>query len=369
MSTSSAYHNVDAVHEPYTSTPGDYYTLVASGPYETSLPPTEHYPMAYSGAYLTPQTASMENYEPKFEQAEPLHDYMRQNQLATGLNISGLPVHSLSSHEDISSARPRSSPSTFNPNSNEVLVWTGVPNQTPDVCSYPGSSEQSFMPAFSPVAPPSASRHRPSSSAPSATEPRVPSQRRSYPPIAPNPSGTTPLRATKRTFDDEDFMNPKRRRESSPSPSSPELSEDDRLLLRLKDEETLPWKDISNRFQTDLGKTMQVPALQMRLKRLRERMRIWTDADVSALRMAHEYWERSKFEIISAKMVDFGATEKWSPRQCARKWQDSSIGTDVYANHIIHTPAFSYTSSPIDDTSAISSTPSHFPYLSVPISS
>ncbi|KAK3079283.1 hypothetical protein LTS18_005251, partial [Coniosporium uncinatum] len=201
--------------------------------------------MAYSGAYLTPQTASMENYEPEFEQAEPLQDHMRQNQLATGLNISGLPVHSLPSHEDISSARPRSSPSTFNPNSHE-LVWTGVPTQTPDVRSYPGSSEQSFIPAFSPVAPPSASRHRPSSSVPLATKPRVPSQRRSYPPIAPNPSGMTPLRAIKRTSDDEDFMSPKRRRRSSPTPSSPELSEDDRLLLRLKDEETLPWKDISN---------------------------------------------------------------------------------------------------------------------------
>ena len=81
-----------------------------------------------------------------------------------------------------------------------------------------------------------------------------------------------------------------------------ELSDEDKLLLQLKDDESMPWKDIAARVQTDLGKTYQIPALQMRLKRLRERMRVWTEADLKALRMAHEYWVQSKFEIISQKV-------------------------------------------------------------------
>jgi hypothetical protein len=64
----------------------------------------------------------------------------------------------------------------------------------------------------------------------------------------------------------------------------------------------MPWKDIAARFQTDLGKSYQIPALQMRLKRLRERMRVWTDTDVRALRMAHEYWVQNKFDIIAQKV-------------------------------------------------------------------
>jgi len=99
-----------------------------------------------------------------------------------------------------------------------------------------------------------------------------------------------------------------KRRRSSPPPvnaNPTEISEEDQLLLRLRDEETLSWKDIAARFQTEFGKTYQIPALQMRIKRLRERLRVWTSTDVNALKMAHDYWERNKFDIISAK-VRFG---------------------------------------------------------------
>lgn len=81
-----------------------------------------------------------------------------------------------------------------------------------------------------------------------------------------------------------------------------ELNEEDRLLMQLKDEENMPWKDIAAKFQSDLGKTYQIPALQMRLKRLRERLRVWSEADVRALRLAHEYWANNKFDIIAAKV-------------------------------------------------------------------
>lgn len=83
------------------------------------------------------------------------------------------------------------------------------------------------------------------------------------------------------------------------------MTEEDNLLLRLKDEENLSWKEIATRFQNEMGKQFQVPALQMRLKRLRERMRTWTENDVHALKMAHEHWLSQKFEIIAAKVNSF----------------------------------------------------------------
>lgn len=41
----------------------------------------------------------------------------------------------------------------------------------------------------------------------------------------------------------------------------------------------------------------------MRLKCLRERTRVWTEADVRVLRTAHEYWMQNKLFIITKGMV------------------------------------------------------------------
>jgi hypothetical protein len=49
---------------------------------------------------------------------------------------------------------------------------------------------------------------------------------------------------------------------------------------------------------------------------------LWTAADIKALQRAHQYWFDDQFAIISAKMPDFGATQKWTARQCARKWAE-----------------------------------------------
>lgn len=108
----------------------------------------------------------------------------------------------------------------------------------------------------------------------------------------------------KRPRDDDESaeLYKRRRRSESATSAQLELTEEDKLLLRLKDEESIPWKDIAARFQADMGKQYQIPALQMRLKRLRERMRVWGEADVRALRMAHEYWAQNKFDIISQKV-------------------------------------------------------------------
>lgn len=126
---------------------------------------------------------------------------------------------------------------------------------------------------------------------------------RPYQPIAPNPAGLA-----KRRRDEEEHQlegrNKKRRRGDS-SVNSADLTEQDRFLVHLKEAESLPWKDIANRFQSDKGKIYQVAALQMRYKRLREKFRLWEEQDVKALRQAHEYWERAKWEIISAKVSSF----------------------------------------------------------------
>jgi hypothetical protein len=104
---------------------------------------------------------------------------------------------------------------------------------------------------------------------------------------------------------------------SSPSPPGPlvcspdQLTAADALLVRLREDENMPWKDVAARFRAETGQDFSVAALQMRLKRLRERVRVWTDRDVQALRLAHDYWISHKFEIIAAKVRDLlgGASE------------------------------------------------------------
>lgn len=136
-----------------------------------------------------------------------------------------------------------------------------------------------------------------------------PQPRRMYTPIAPLPQETPRSHSIKRHHDDDEeaLDNAKRRKRSDSQTSSQfELSDEDRLLLKLKEQDSMPWKDIAARFQSELQKSYQIPALQMRYKRLRERMRVWTDVDRKALRMAHEYWVQNKFEIISQKVCTVG---------------------------------------------------------------
>ncbi|KZM25825.1 uncharacterized protein EKO05_0002552 [Ascochyta rabiei] len=170
----------------------------------------------------------------------------------------------------------------------------------------------------------------------------APQPRRVFTPIAPQPIDTPRSMAAKRSRDDDEIveLSKRRRRSESTTSTQLELTEEDKLLLKLKEEESMPWKEIAARFQQDLGKQYQIPALQMRLKRLRERMRVWSDVDVRALRMAHEYWAHNKFDIVSEKMLEFGAQEKWTARQCARKWAESdAMPTPVpqYDQHPQHT--------------------------------
>ena len=216
--------------------------------------------------------------------------------------------------------RPKSSPSTFGPNV-EDLLFPENPFRIKQDLDY-------ATPMFnmSPV---------PSSKAPSpyfpgdyaVSNPSISPARPAPIPIAPDPVGLRQMNALKRMREEEDYAEfTQKRRKRAPSQVGPvELNEEEQLLLKLKEEENLPWKDIATRFQTELGRSYQVPALQMRFKRLRERMRTWTDTDVGnslffffigcshlgcwlmlrqvqALEQAYEYWEKFQFDIIAAKV-------------------------------------------------------------------
>ena len=178
-------------------------------------------------------------------------------------------------------ARPKSSPSTFGPNV-EDLLFTENPFRLKNE-EYPTSM-------FS-VSPQTVTTNKVPSPFYPSTE--FPISNTSGSPIrgapiaiAPDPLGLRQLNTHKRTREDDDQYSEygQRKRKRATSNVGPvELNEEEQLLLKLKEEENLPWKDIAVRFQNDLGKSYQVPALQMRFKRLRERMRTWTETDVSHL--------------------------------------------------------------------------------------
>jgi len=174
-------------------------------------------------------------------------------------------------------SRPKSSPSTFGPNV-EDLLFTENPFRI---------KNEDYGPAMFSVSPqpiPSIKAASPSYDAPYpvSNPSHSPGRHQGPIPIAPDPVGLRQMNALKRMREDEESSEyGQRKRKRAPSQvGSAELNEEEQFLLKLKEEGNLPWKDIAVRFQTDLGKSYQVPALQMRFKRLRERMRTWTEIDV-----------------------------------------------------------------------------------------
>lgn len=200
-------------------------------------------------------------------------------------------------------SRPRSSPSTFGPGS-DTIPWppaNGLGIYSTGAAGQPTPVTSTF--------PPQVFQHFPTDDTYSTSSPpqiQQPQPRRPYTTIAPNPASSLP---PKRRRDDDDANSAhdtpnasSKKRKRTSSVASADLSEDDRFLVQLKEDENLPWKDIAGRFHSDKGKNFQVAALQMRYKRLREKFRTWEEQDVSALRLAHEYWEKYKWEIISSKV-------------------------------------------------------------------
>ncbi|TVY42941.1 hypothetical protein LOCC1_G005928 [Lachnellula occidentalis] len=99
--------------------------------------------------------------------------------------------------------------------------------------------------------------------------------------------------------------------------SSDDLSYEEHLLLQLTEQDQLPWKEVAVRFNEKTGKQMKVPALQMRKKRLIERLR------ERALIMAWEEYERSKWDAIAQGMLKHGCTEKWTREAVQKKWNET----------------------------------------------
>lgn len=79
------------------------------------------------------------------------------------------------------------------------------------------------------------------------------------------------------------------------------MTEEEKYLLHLYNE-NLTWKDITKCFETRLGKTYRVPALQMRLTRLRKRFRVRTKEDADASRPTYKHRASWKFDIISSEV-------------------------------------------------------------------
>lgn len=83
---------------------------------------------------------------------------------------------------------------------------------------------------------------------------------------------------------------PIRRRRKSPKHArdadillTGQMNFDEQVLMRLTEVDRLPWKEVVVKFREETGKSMKVPALQMRKKRLVERLRVWTPSDVLPL--------------------------------------------------------------------------------------
>ncbi|KAI4766825.1 hypothetical protein E4T52_00716 [Aureobasidium sp. EXF-3400] len=225
------------------------------------------------------------------------------------------------SHTNHLIERPHSSPSTFGPSANEIL-WP----ENPLGIRFP-MSEPQMIPATTAMS--TATYQTPAAE---FTTPSPPQRRSSadthryYPSIAPNPA------SKRRQEEDEDTMNRSNSKRRKRAPSLEHLNDEERLLITLKEDEALPWKEIAARFSNQLGQSITVATLQMRYLRLRQRFRSWEERDIEALRQAHEYWEKCKWDIISAKMLEFGVEEKWPSRHCARKW------ADIAPQHLHQTP-------------------------------
>jgi len=201
-----------------------------------------------------------------------------------------------SAHLD--SNRPRSSPCSFGPTA-ESIHWPESSRIGLGIHGY--GEEPVFTPAL--YGPPMSMSEQDAYASQSPPALQQPTPRRRYPVLAPSPGSSSVKRERER--DDETPVSaspPGKRRKRAGSVAATDLSDDDKFLVRLKEEEALPWKDIAQRFGDHHNKVYQVAALQMRYKRLREKFRVWNNEDVEALKLAHEYWEKYKWDIIGSKV-------------------------------------------------------------------
>ncbi|EFE40167.1 conserved hypothetical protein [Trichophyton verrucosum HKI 0517] len=187
--------------------------------------------------------------------------------------------------------------------------------------------------------------HMRASRAPSHTPAHTPILMRPTPvTIAPNPVGLRQLEQERQICQEEQPQrNPKRRRRTRRR--STQLEEETDYAINLRND-GLPWKEVVSQVNYRYNSNYTASRLQMRITRRWQRaMKGWSEDDVipiptplvpppssqtagglifsqiRALQNAHSYWETEKFEIISQKVQDFGATKRWTPSQCEQKWE------------------------------------------------
>ncbi|QDS70495.1 hypothetical protein FKW77_010141 [Venturia effusa] len=322
----------------YTSAASDQEYSVPLPTTEASFPSLQHSPYLHIGSPATysnspsptllPATASKTNVS---------HDQSGQEEYPTAPGL----FRSMKSPTHGSEHSPRSIPSVPH-------LYAGPPSSSPE----PGFEQRRMhhLHTMIPTTPAPTPIHR----GPESVGP-MPRQRQSdlaarkqLVPILPNPDGPFPARGQKRSASDAemtpDIRPAKLRRGSSLSPCNIELKEEEILLHQFR-EEGGSWKETADRLYKETGHQLKVAALQMRFKRLNERLRKWAEADVQALRSAVEWHQTKMFEIVCSKMTEFGATEKWNAKQCKKKWLELSHFSQ-YSSSLPMTPI--HTQSPIE---------------------
>ncbi|KAF8476772.1 hypothetical protein BDZ91DRAFT_787364 [Kalaharituber pfeilii] len=100
----------------------------------------------------------------------------------------------------------------------------------------------------------------------------------------------------------------------------------EKLLLDLRDKKKMAWKDCAGAVIKETGKEIKVPALQMRLKRCKERFVVWEQTDIERLQEAAQQVEnriqKKRLEWIAEEMMALGSAKKYSPASCDKKLKE-----------------------------------------------
>ncbi|OBT70091.1 hypothetical protein VE03_00630 [Pseudogymnoascus sp. 23342-1-I1] len=102
------------------------------------------------------------------------------------------------------------------------------------------------------------------------------------------------------------------------------MTEEEEFLMHLRNgrEPKPDWKTTVEAFNKHTGKEFKIPALQMRYSRLKERQRVWSEKDITALTRSKAEFEKTKWENVATGMLKFDCEIKWSGRACQQKYAE-----------------------------------------------
>lgn len=166
------------------------------------------------------------------------------------------------------------------PPQQEDHITTTMPLQSdPAQWGYPITTSPDFSASFQTVLPPHQALPLQQEDRTSAMPPN----------LLPTPSSHRTLAPKRRRGEEgqeESASNPvpKRGRRTPPGPEV--LNDKEQLLMNLKEGNELSWKQIAAQYSSSTGKQYSDAALQMKQRRVKERLQEWTDADSRGLRLA-----------------------------------------------------------------------------------